>query len=177
MAVDHICNVLQYWVDTFGAENIFVWISSPNKSNQIISPRQFERFAFPYHVEFHERLRSIRINAFGLHICGDQNLNLPYFAKTYLWEHPSILSFGHEVDLEVAANYFPNDIIFGNIEPAVIQTGTPQEVYDLSRIVIEKGKKASGGFIFAPGCELPPMSPPVNVYQMTKAVNDFGWYD
>lgn len=177
MAVDHIRNVLTYWVDTFGAQKIFVWMSSPNESNQVISPKHFEEFALPYHVELFRILRAAGVWRIGFHICGEQNQNLPYLVQSSLWEHPSILSFGHEVDLEVAASYFPKDIIFGNIEPAIIQTGTPKEVYELSRIVIEKGKTAPGGFIFAPGCELPPMSPPVNVYQMTKAVNDFGWYD
>ena len=86
------------------------------------------------------------------------------------------LCFGHEVDLEVAGNYFPEDIIYGNIEPAIIQTGTPQKVYDLCGTAIQKGKKAPGGFILGPGCGLPPTAPPVNVYAMTKAVNDFGWY-
>jgi uroporphyrinogen decarboxylase len=32
------------------------------------------------------------------------------------------------------------------------------------------------GFILAPGCGLPPKSPPYNVWMMTEAVNDFGWY-
>ncbi|MBW2000516.1 MAG: methyltransferase, partial [Deltaproteobacteria bacterium] len=107
----------------------------------------------------------------------DQNLNLPYLANASPWPHPSVLSFGHEVDIEEAAKYFPEDIIFGNIEPAVIQTGSPLRVYELSKAAIQKGKKAPGGFILGPGCGLPPTAPPVNVYAMTKAVNDFGWYD
>jgi uroporphyrinogen decarboxylase len=65
----------------------------------------------------------------------------------------------------------------GNIEPAIIQSGTPQQVYELSRICIEKGKKIPGGFILAAGCELPPKAPPYNVWMMTKAINDFGWYE
>ena len=64
----------------------------------------------------------------------------------------------------------------GNLEPAIIQTGTPGEVYEASREVIEKGKKLSGGFIFAPGCEMPPKTPIENVKMMTKAADDFGWY-
>ncbi|MBW1768047.1 MAG: uroporphyrinogen-III decarboxylase, partial [Deltaproteobacteria bacterium] len=59
----------------------------------------------------------------------------------------------------------------------IIQTGTPEEVYEASRTVIEKGKKLPGGFIFSPGCEMPPMAPIENVRMMTKAVNDYGWYD
>lgn len=177
IAMDHIFNVIGYWVDTFGPEKIFLWMGNPCESNQLISPKQFERVALPYHVEFHDRVRRMAIKRLFLHFCGDQNQNLPYLADLSLWPHPSILSFGHEVDLDVAAKYFPEDIIYGNIEPAVIQTGSPQRIYDLAKIAIQKGKKAPGGFILSQGCELPPSSPPVNVFAMTKAVNDFGWYE
>lgn len=178
MATDHIFNVLQYWVDTFGAEKILFMMSSPSESNQVISPKQFKKFAFPYHVEIQNKLRSIGVRRFYFHICGEQNLNLPYLAElSSLWVHPSILSFGHEVDLEIAGKYFPKDIIFGNIEPVVFQSGTPEQVYELCKVALEKGKKLPGGFILAPGCGLPPLSSPDNLYAMTKAVNDFGWYN
>ena len=178
MATDHIFNVLQYWIDTFSAENIFLEISSPNESNQLISPKQFTEFAFPYHIELQKKLQTMGIRRFFFHICGDQNLNLPYLAElSSLWVHPSILSFGHEVDLEVAGKYFPKDIIFGNIEPAVFQAGTAQQVYELCKVAIEKGKRLSGGFMLGPGCGLPPMSQVENVLAMTKAVDNLGWYE
>jgi uroporphyrinogen decarboxylase len=176
IAIDHTFNVLSYWVETFGVEKIFVFMSSPSESNQVISPRQFEKLALPYHSEYHKRLSATGIKRFCFHICGDQNLNLPYLEDLSPWPHPSVLSFGHEVDLELAGRYFPKDIIFGNIEPAAIQTGTPQQVYELSKIAIEKGKKAPGGFMLGPGCHLL-MAPPVNVFAVTKAVNDLGWYE
>ncbi len=156
MATDHIFNVLQYWVDTFGAEKIFFAMSSPSESNQVISPRQLKQFALPYHIELQDKLWAIGIKRFWFHICGEQNGNLPYLAElSSKWPHPSILSF----------------------EPAIIQTGTAQQVYELCRIAIEKGKKSPGGFMLAPGCGLPVMAPPVNLYAMTKAVNNFGWYN
>jgi uroporphyrinogen decarboxylase len=178
LATDHIFNVLRYWVDTFGAENIFVFMSSPSESNQVISPKHFEKFALPYHVEYFEHLESIgNIKYFAFHICGEQNANLQYLAELTKWPHPSILSFGHEVDIDVAAGLFPEDIIFGNIDPTVIQTGTQEKVYERSRDAIQKGMKAPGGFILGPGCGLPPRAPPINVFAMTRAVNDFGWYE
>jgi len=177
LSLDHIFNVLGYWVETFGSDRIFAWMSSPSESNQLISPRIMSKYALPYHEKYHERLKTLGIKRFGFHICGDQNLNLPLLAEAAPWQHPSVLSFGHEVDLETAAGFFPEDIIFGNVEPAVIQTGTPEQVYELSRLAIEKGKKISGGFILGPGCGLPVMAPPVNVWAMTKAAHDFGWYD
>ena len=181
MALEHTLNVLQYWVDTFGAEKIVHFMSSPSEANQIFSPRHIQKYALPYHRAFHQKLRAMGINKFMFHICGEQNLNLPYLAEFASssdgWPHPSVLSFGHEVDLEDAAKYFPDDIIMGNIEPAIFQEGTPQQVYEHCRICIEKGKKIRGGFILAAGCGLPPKSPPYNVWMMTKAVNDFGWYE
>ena len=177
LAMAHYLDVLEDWVDTFGTEKLIAYVSSPSESNQLISPKQFEEFALPYHAQFHDRLKAIGVKRFMLHICGDQNLNLPYLAEFSAWPHPSILSFGHEVDLEVAARYFPQDIIYGNIEPAVIQAGSPQQVYELCRVAIEKGKKAPGGFILGTGCGLPAMSPPINAFALTRAINDFGWYE
>ena len=109
-------------------------------------------------------------------ICGEQNKNLPYWSQLDFGD-PGILSFGHEVDLEVAGKYFPQDIIYGNIEPAIMQEGSYQEVYELCRVAIEKGRKAEGGFIIGPGCDMPAAMPPLNAFAMTKAVNDFGWYE
>jgi len=176
VAIEHTFNVLQYWTDAFGAENIFVFMSSPSESNQVISPKQFEKFALPYHLIYHERLKTLGIKRFFFHVCGDQNANLPRLADASPWEHPSILSFGHEVNLEAAAQYFPKDIICGNIEPAVIQTGTAQQVYELAGANLESGKKIPGGFILSAGCELPIAAPACNVFAITKAVDDLGWY-
>ncbi len=176
MAIDHICNVLKYWVGTFGGENVFVFMSSPSESNQVISPKHFEKFALPYHLEYHRRMKEMGIRRFGFHICGEQNLNLPLLAEASPWLHPTILSFGHEVDIETAAQYFPQDIIFGNLEPARIQMETPPAVYELAKTAVAKGKKAAG-FILSAGCQLPANAPPANVFAITKAVNDFGWYE
>ena len=41
---------------------------------------------------------------------------------------------------------------------------------------IEEGMRLPNGFIFSPGCDLPPRSPLENVMMMNKAVNDFVWY-
>lgn len=177
LACDHIFNGLAYWVETFGADQIFAWMSSPSESNQLISPKIMANFALPYHQKYHYNLRDLGIKRFGFHVCGEQNLNLPILSEASPWQHPSVLSFGHEVDLQVAAEHFPKDIIFGNIEPAIIQTGNANQVYELCKTAISKGKHFEGGFILGPGCGLPVKAPAANIYAMTKAVHEFGWYD
>ena len=176
LATEFMVNIVRYWVDTFGhPERIMPAFGAPTESNQIVSPKQFEEFCLPYIGELYERIFDMGIKHIHTHICGEQNLNLPYWKQIPLGD-PGILSFGHEVDLETASMCFPDHIIMGNVEPAVIQTGTPEEVYELSRLCIEKGKRHKGGYVLAPGCELPPNAPPYNVWMMTKAINDFGWY-
>lgn len=167
----------EYWIDTFSRpERMIPLTAAPTESNQVISPKHFREFSLPYQREVHQRILAMGVKHIHTHICGEQNLNLPYWREIPMGD-PGIVSFGHEVDLERASKCFPDDIIVGNVEPAVIHTGRPEKVYELSRICIEKGKKHGGGFALAPGCELPPLAPPYNVWMMRKAINDFGWYD
>jgi len=177
LATDHILDMMRYFVDTFGPERLRPWEGAASDANQIISAKHFEEFCLPYLKELHEKILAMGVKHIFCHICGEQNLNLPYWAQVPMGD-PGIVSFGHEVDLTTAIKYFGDTcIIAGNIEPAAIQTGTPQQVYELCRQAIEKAKYAPRGFILEPGCELSPMSPPYNVYTMKKAINDFGWYD
>jgi len=177
LATDHIVEVVQYWADTFGAERVIPNIWEPLSTNEIISPKQFETFVLPYLKESSEKILAMGIKHVYYHICGEQNLNLPYWSQVPMGD-PGIVSVGAQVDLTTAIKYFGDTcIIAGNIEPAVIQTGTPKEVYELCKQAIEKAKYAPRGYMLMSGCEIPPMSPPHNIYVMRKAIDDFGWYD
>ena len=177
VTTDYCLQIAQYWVDTFGTQRVTPFVPTPAESNDVISPRQFEEFAFPYMKELLEKVLAMGIRRFNCHLCGEQNLNLPYFAQIPMGK-AALVSFGQQVDLTTAIKYFGDKyIIVCNIEPAIIQNGTPQQVYELARQCIEKAKYAPNGFVLCPGCELPPMAPPYNVYMLKKAVMDFGWYD
>jgi len=177
MASDHILEVVQHWVETFGAEHVTVHIWEPLAANQIISPGQFEKFVLPYQQRLHQKILAMGIRHILCHICGEQNLNLPYWAEIPMG-NPGIVSFGHEVGLTTAIKHFGDKcIVAGDIEPRIIQEGTAQQVYESAKHCIEKAKHSPRGYILMPACELPPMAPPYNVYSMMKAVNDFGGYD
>lgn len=162
--------------ERLGTDGVLGFSGSPTSSNQLISPKQFEEFVLPSYKEVQEKLKVLGYKTTYVHICGEHNENLPYWSQIDFGD-PGIIGVGHEVKLETAAQYFPNDIILGNLEPAIVQTGTPEEVYEATREVVEQGKKIEGGYIFSTGCDLPPKSPIENVRMMTKAVNDFGWYN
>lgn len=88
-----------------------------------------------------------------------------------------IISVGKEIDILTAIKYFGDKcVIAGNIEPAILQTGTPEQIFEICRQLIEKGKKAPRGYALMQGCEVPVNTPPYNLYCMRKAIDDFGWY-
>ena len=177
LATAHVLNAVQYWVDTFGADRVMPKIWEPLSANDIISPMQFEQFVFPYLRESSEKILAMGIKHIFYHVCGEHNLNLPYWSQIPMG-NPGMVSIGHQVDLSTAIKYFGDkNIVVGNIEPQIIQTGTPHEVYKLSKQAIEKAKYAPRGYMLMSGCEIPPTAPPYNVYMMRKAINDFGWYN
>jgi uroporphyrinogen decarboxylase len=175
LSTDFLVESARYWKSLYGTERVMPWGGAPQSSNQVISPRHFEKLALPYIKECHEKVLDMGFKTIFKHICGEHNQNLPFWSQIPMGD-PGIVSFGQEVELETAAKYFPNDIVMGNLNPTLIQTGTVEEVYQASREVIEKGKQLDTGFIFGPGCSLPPMAPAENVLAMTRAANDFGWY-
>lgn len=176
VVTDFRVDLLKLWADKFGTERLVPLVGGPTHSNQIISPKQFEEFCLPYVKEQHDKMREMGYKHTFFHPCGEQNANMPFWAQCDMGD-PGIISIGHEVELETAAKYFPNDIIFGNLEPAKVQVETPEKVYNATRDLILKGKEIPGGYFFGCGCELPPKPPIYNVWMMTKAINDYGWYD
>lgn len=176
IASDHMLDVVRHWADTFGAENVIPNLWEPIAANDIISPKQFEKFALPYIKETNEKMLEMGIKHILYHICGEQNANLPLWAQIPMGD-PGMLTFGHQVKLSKAIEYFgDSSIILGNVDSSLIQTGTPQQVYEACRDAILEGKNAPRGFMLMSGCELPPMSPFFNVYMMKKAIEDFGYY-
>jgi uroporphyrinogen decarboxylase len=176
LCTDYIKEVVRYFTERFDPARILLFNSVPMASNQLISPRHFTEFVQPYQKEFHQSALSLGVRHIFCHICGEQNKNLPAWAEVPMGD-PGIVSFGHEVDLVTAMEYFGDTcVIAGNIEPALIQVAGHEEVYEHCIRAVTKGKKTPRGFILMPGCGLPPKAPPYNVYMLKKAVADIGWY-
>jgi uroporphyrinogen decarboxylase len=173
LMTDHLKQVADWFIGTFGAERVLPRMASP--TDGLISPRMYERLVLPYRLELHEYVLQKGVSHIYDHICGEQNKNLPLLARLP-WGNPGILSFGHEVDLMKAAELFPNEIISGNIDPALIVKGTPEEVYEACRKNIELGKQIKSGFIFMGGCDIPATVPAYHIYLMSKAAEEFGKY-
>ncbi|MDT3701359.1 MAG: uroporphyrinogen decarboxylase family protein [Thermincola sp.] len=170
-----ILDMVKYWINEFGAEKIIAHDGGPVADNRLISPKQFEIFVLPYLKEVHEKVTEMGIPTIISHICGEHNKNLKYWQQVP-YGKKGILSFGPEVSLKKASEMFPDHVIAGNVDPVVIQEGTPTQVLELCRRAIEEGKDHPGGYILMAGCEVPPAAPPVNVSMMVKAVQEYGGY-
>jgi uroporphyrinogen decarboxylase len=167
--------VAEHYAAEFGAENLTAFHGAATESNKLISPKQFETFVLPYYQRINKRVIDLGVSSFFIHICGEQNRNLEYWQRVPVPER-SILSFGREVSLQTAMDMFPDQIIAGNVDPALIQEGRPEDVLEQARECIETAKYHKGGYVLMAGCDVPPLAPPVNVFQLVKAAREFGRY-
>ena len=139
LATDFGMAVAKYWLDTFGADNVDIRESAPTDSNQVISPKHFKDFSFPYLLELHEKVLALGARYIYSHICGEQNLDLPMWRDLPFGEL-GIASFGHEVDVTKAVEMLGDKcIIVGNVESRILQTGSPRDVYQPGAGVYREG--------------------------------------
>jgi uroporphyrinogen decarboxylase len=176
IATDHLADTVRHWVKAFGAGVVAVQIWEPLATNQVISSRQFESFVFPYQMELHQKILSAGIRYLLCHICGDQNLNLPLWRQIPMGES-GIVSIGKEVALKDAIACFgKTTIIAGNLDPSLIQTGTPRQIYEACQEAIQTGITSPRGYAFMEGCEVPVNTPSYNYYTIRKAICEFDQY-
>lgn len=168
----------EYFVKQFGAERCIAFDGGPTESNKMISAKQFGEFAFPYINQVHRKVLSLGVNVILDHPCADQTKNISYYEQIragapgiYIW------NFGPETPLELQIEKFgKRDIIMGNVDPPSFQNKPYEEVLMLCKENIEKGGKNPRGYILGPGCEMPPLAPPVNVHALIKAAKEYGRY-
>lgn len=126
-----------------------------------MSPRIFLQFSLPYVVEIHSKLAAKGIRKWSIHLCGDHTRNLRLWTDEIPLQPRSTIHIGHEMDARQVGRTFGEDMIIGgNIPTTLLQTGTPDEVFEASRAIIERMKYHPGGFILMPACALPPLTPP-----------------
>ncbi len=163
-------------ISEFGASNCTASFVAPLESNDVISPDCFEKFGLVYLIKIMEGIKKRGVNRFSVHICGDHTQNLPLWASIPLPKR-STISIGSQMDVaQVAESFRHNHIIAGNVSTTTLATGTFEEVYSQSKNCLERYKNLPGGYILMPACELPILAPPLSVYAMLRAAQDFGMY-
>lgn len=167
-AAEHLASIVEHWVQAFGPDRVIPYIWESLATIPILSPRHFREFVYPHQKALHERILATGIRHILCHICGAQRQNLPYWS-TIPMGAPGIVSVGPEIELSEASHYFPESVLMGNLSPALIQNGTPEQVFEQAVARIEQGRRHPGSFVLASGCEISPESPPQNLEAIVEA--------
>jgi uroporphyrinogen decarboxylase len=99
-----------------------------------------------------------------LHICGDTTHLLESFRDL----NADIIDLDWQVDLDHARKILGNDVVIGgNINPVLVQDKSEEEVYTLSRNLVDKYREQK--YLLAAGCEITVLTPHENLLAMRKA--------
>jgi len=124
-------------------------------------------------LPFNQRLRD-HFDWASMHMCGHTNHLLEMF--TNLLKINEYQGFGWEVDLDRIADIMGGKVVLlGNVNPLVISNGTPDDVKQATRLVIEKLAPCKG-IIIQDGNNIAPGSPVENINAMMEAAEEFGRY-
>lgn len=135
----------------------------------LLSPQLIDEFSTPYVKKIVDAVKSDKF-AFIYHNCGN---TIPLWNSIRKIE-ASAYHFGNAIDISDMLALAPADIIImGNIDPSSqFRNGKPDSIYAKTMEVLNKcGNKPN--FIISSGCDIPPLSPWVNIESFFKAVSDY----
>lgn len=173
---DFILATARLTIDTHGIDNCSLLCGLPLESNQLISSEVFEAFCKPYIIEILSYYLENGLKSVLVHLCGNHTRNLPHWQDIPLPAR-TIFSIGNEMDLTATSRQLGERyILAGNLDNAVLQAGTPAEVYLEVQRCLAAGMRHPGGFLLMPACEFPPFTPRANVLAIERALADYGFY-
>jgi len=126
-------------------------------------------------LPFEQKLRFHFDGYLSLHMCGRANHMLDIFVDDL--KINEFQGFGYQLDLDRVASIMGGKVVLvGNVNPMLIHSGTPEDVRQATRAVIEK-LAGFRGLIIQDGSNIPPGSPLENINAMTEAAELYGRYD
>lgn len=134
-------------------------------SCDMISPRTYERFAWPCQHRIFSAWKEHGITGSLLHICGDSSKVLPRYAET----GADVIEIDHAVDLQFARNAVGERVtLMGNVHTVKeLLQGTPDSVGRAARACIER-VGGGRGFILGSGCLVPRLTPISHLQEMVR---------
>jgi uroporphyrinogen decarboxylase len=137
-------------------------------SCNVISPRTFERFSFPYLQKVFRAWHDYGVTCAILHICGNSTRVLDLYAAT----GADLVELDHAVDLRVAKARIGDRVgLVGNVDTVTeLLQGTPATVRASAQRCIDQAGPG-GGFLLGSGCIVPRYSPIENVQEMVRTAH------
>lgn len=150
-----------------GADGIS--IGHATASCTVISPAAYQEFALPYEKQLIDTIHQAGGIAIT-HICG----NILPIAEYIAQNGSEIIDCDHMCDMaQVYAK--TGKVVRGNVDPALLAKGTPEQVYEAARRLMEENKDTKR-FILGTGCEVNLGTPSENLKALAAARRDLGAY-
>lgn len=137
-------------------------------SCNVISPRTFERYSFPYLQQVFRAWKEHGVTCSILHICGNSTKVLDLYAAT----GADLVEIDHAVDLGVAKARIGNKVgLVGNVDTVTeLLQGTPETVRVSAQRCIDQAG-AGGGFLLGSGCIVPRYAPLDNLRALVEVAH------
>jgi len=146
-------------------------IGEPVAGPDMISPKFYRKYAFPYEKKMVDDLKAKGI-ILANHICGNTIPIIHDFIAT----GAQILEIDHKTDTYKAKEAGRGKTCFlGNIDTGLLVSGTPAQVEEKCRETIEIMAPDSG-FILGPGCAMGTETPADNIHALVEAARKYGVY-
>ena len=147
-------------------------LSEPIASANLISKKQFDRWAKPYIKRVVDEWSKFQ-NKPSIHICGKTNDRWDSIVETGI----SGFWVDNYEDLEVLKNKIGDKVaISGNVTPVdVFRNGTPELIEKEIYNCIKKASDSPNGFPLCPGCTTPVGTPRENIIAFMNAAYKYGY--
>ncbi len=173
---DFLVNTADAMIEDFGLENVSAFWANPLDSNELISPRMFEKIVFPSLARLNKLMIDKGIMQHLYHVCGDHNGNLDIL-KDLPMPPRAIISISEKMSITKVAEAFGHrHVIAGNMSTSILAGGAARDAYNETKRCINEGKDLPGGFILMPACGMPVLTPKENIDAMMTAVREHGTY-
>ena len=145
-----------------------VWVGGWRSASKMLAQPLWDRFVWPYVKSCVEQVDAAGLIPI-LHFDSDWTRDLPRLLE--LPAGKCVLSLDSMTDIRKAKEILGDHMcIMGDVPPALLSSGTPQQVYDHCRQLI--ADIGPTGYILQSGCDIPVDAPLENVKAMTQAAED-----
>lgn len=143
-------------------------------TGMFMSREKYQTLFKPYHTKLNEYVHTHSSMKTLLHSCGSIYPIIPDLIEAGYDILNPVQTTAYQMDPEVLKREFGKDITFwggGCNTRTVLNYGTPREVYEYSRRMIDIFNR-DGGFVFNQEHNIMPDVPPENILAMYRAVED-----
>ena len=149
------------------------FLGATREAATFISPKMFEKFAWPYIKRMALALLEAGITPL-FHFDSDWTPLLEFFKE--LPKGTCVLDLDSTTDIFKAKQVLRGHMcLMGDVPPSLLKLGTPEEVTAYVRRLCEEVGEG-GGYILGTGCELPVDARPENFRAMLEAGRKYGVY-